>query len=364
MKRIHPKPVAVIICMALIIPMFGGCRARESEGRNGLEETLESTVVLTQQVTDETSVSSTAISTQDTTGQPEEALFEYSWNPHVFSQIDREAIGTEAELFLYDLIDGVIAGEVSVPCADKNFLWDLDLALGTYFPPFYYIVADSVYADGEVLLTYRLDVEQRDKLLSDFSQQIETLVGYAGLLEEDSQTVRAIKLYRMYSGLINYDYAALDSEIVTDVSSYRGLMELEGICQSFAPAYAYLCLQVGVEATTASGMNTESAHEWTILTLDDKYYYADPTFESGDGGYGLTYFGMTAVKRELAGEFIADEYNIGNSNDVWGKDIDVTDDAFAPLWEAVYVVEITQNDGILVLSCEKADGSFFDYEVM
>ena len=362
MRKAFIKMATVAICMALILSILSGCQSDDSGTDSRSRKASAWTSSSTQKETESTTGETTPVDTQETQAETE-VLFEYSWNPHVFSQIDREAIGEEAELFFYDLIDAVMAGEATVPCADQALLWDLDLAISMFFPPFYFIVSDSVYQDGEVLLTYRLNDEQREKLLSDFSQQIETLVNYAGLLEEDSQTIRAIKLYRMYSGLISYDYAALDNEIVTDVSCYRGLMELEGICQSFASAYAYLCLQVGVEATSASGMSPEVAHEWTILMLDNKYYYADPTFESGDGGYELKYFGMTAEKRELAGEFVADEYNIGNSNDVWGKDIDVTDKTFTPLWEAVYIVEVNQKNGMLTLTCEKADGSVFEYEV-
>ncbi|MDD4096936.1 MAG: hypothetical protein PHP22_11935 [Oscillospiraceae bacterium] len=365
MIRIFAKPTIMALCLVLIFSMLGGCRGPVSDAGMITREASGTTLAPTSEASFSaipvpgTTASDTLASSTETTA----ASFEYSWDPHVFSQIDRDAIGAEAEQFFYDLIDAVIAGKESVPCADQDLLWGLDLAMNTFFPPYDFIVSDSTYADGEVRLQYRLDSEQREVLLRDFAEQIETLVEYAELLEEDSPTVRAIKLYRMYSVLIRYDYGAEDNDVVTDVSCYRGLMELEGICQSFASAYAYLCLQSGVEATTVTGMNSEYAHEWTILTLDDNYYYADPTFESGDGGYGLKYFGMTAAQRELAGEFIADEYNIGHSNHLWGKDIDVTDEAFAPLWEAVYVFPSENEDGEWILMCEKADGSVFEYEI-
>lgn len=72
---------------------------------------------------------------------------------------------------------------------------------------------------------------------------------------------------------------------------------------------------------------------------------------------------MTAQQREFAGEFIADDYNIGHSNDLWGREIDVTDETFAPLWEAVYVYTSEHENGAWVLICEKADGSHFEYEI-
>lgn len=357
MTKFCAKLTVIALCLVLIFSMLGGCRGPASDAGIITREAFGTTLAPTPEPT------ATPVPTPAEVTETTAAPFEYSWDPHVFSQIDREAIGAEAELFFYDLIDAAMAGEESVPCTDQHLLWDLDLAMSTYFPPFDFIVSDSTYADGEVRLQYRLDEKQREDLLRDFAEQIETLVGYAELLEEDSPTVRAVKLYRMYSALIRYDYEAAESDVLTDVSCYRGLMELEGICQSFAPAYAYLCLQAGVEASTVSGINSEVAHEWTILTLDNKYYYADPTFESGDGGYGLKYFGMTAQQREFAGEFIADEYNIGHSNDLWGREIDVTDETFEPLWEAVYVFPSENENGEWILMCEKADGSVFEYEI-
>lgn len=357
------RSAIIALCLALILSVFTGCQSERSKADNGKRHNTDRTSSSTLEDKETTTGETTPVVTQESQTETDAPFFKYSWNPHVFSQIDRAALGEEAETFFYELIDTVMEGETSVPCESQELLWDIELAIDPYFPPFRYVVADYVYEDGKVILTYRVNDEQRETLLSDFSRQIETLIGFAGLLEDDSRTVRAVKLYRMYSGMISYDYAAADNEVLTDVSCYRGLMDLEGICQSFAYAYAYLCLQAGVEAASVSGMNTEFAHLWTILTLNDKYYYVDPTFESGDGGCGLKYFGMTAEQRELAGGFVADEYNIGNSNDVWGKDIDVTDETFAPLWEAVYIVDVSQKDGELIFTCEKADGSIFEYEI-
>lgn len=361
MTKLSSKPAALFLCLVLIFSIPCGCAGSITETGNETRKIAGTTSASTLEQSPEPTA--TPVPTPAEVPETTAAPFDYSWNPHVFSQIDREAIGAEAERFFYDLVDAVIAGEESVPCADEELLWDLGLALGTYFPPYNSLVSDLRYSDGKYMVTYRLDPKQREDLLRDFAEQIETLIGFAGLLEEDSPTVRAVKIYRMYSTLISYDYAATDNDVLTDVTCYRGLMDLTGICQSFAPAYAYLCLQAGVEATTVSGLNSESAHEWTILTLDDKYYYADPTFEAGDGGYGLKYFGMTSAQREYAGEYVADDYNIGHSNNFWGREIDVTDATFAPLWEAVFVFESEDEDGKWILMCEKADGSTFEYEI-
>ena len=163
--------------------------------------------------------------------------------------------------------------------------------------------------------------------------------------------------------MITYDYEAVASEEIVDVSCYRALMDLDGICQSFAAAYAYLCLQCGIDAVTVSGMNeaNDTAHEWVLLTLGGKYYYADPTFENGDGGTGLKYFGMTAMQRYNCGYFLPDICNIGGTNVIWGRDIDVTDERYRELWQAVNVLNMAYENGLMKIICEKTDGTEFEF---
>ncbi|MGI6004979.1 MAG: hypothetical protein ACOX88_06150 [Christensenellales bacterium] len=78
---------------------------------------------------------------------------------------------------------------------------------------------------------------------------------------------------------------------------------------------------------------------------------------------GLRYFGMTAQRRELEGGYIADRYNITNTNVLWGRDIDVTDERFAPLWEASFVASLQRRDGALHIQCEQEDGTPFEFIV-
>ncbi len=360
MKKACIRVLVCAVAVVLWVSGLSGCRITDDKDGNRSRETSETAAASTSAPTETTKT--TTVTIPETTPEATEAVFEYTWKPHVFSQIDRETIGSEAEQFFFDLVDAILAGEESVLCADKKFLWDLDLALGTYFPPYYHVVSDLTYADGAYRIKYRVGAEEREKMLLDFARRIETLIEWADLREDDSPTIRAVKIYRMYSERIVYDYHAINTDAITDVSTYRGLMELQGICQSFGSAYAYLCLQAGVEAATVSGLSTENAHEWTILTLDGKYYYADPTWESGNKGRGLRYFGMTATQREWNGGYIADEYNVGYSNDFWGREISVTDETFAPLWEAVEVTEFLEEDGVLRVVFERADGSVGEFE--
>ena len=59
--------------------------------------------------------------------------------------------------------------------------------------------------------------------------------------------------------------------------------------------------------------------------------YMDPTFENGEGGRGLKYFGMTTADRVNAGNYIEQTFNIGECNQIWGPDITATDERFSTL---------------------------------
>ena len=63
-----------------------------------------------------------------------------------------------------------------------------------------------------------------------------------------------------------------------------------GICQEIAPAYAYLLLQVGVDAGICGSLSKDgdSAHAWTMVKLNDTWYHADVTWQLSDP-YGLRY---------------------------------------------------------------------------
>ncbi|MDR0889136.1 MAG: hypothetical protein LBM28_00640 [Oscillospiraceae bacterium] len=271
--------------------------------------------------------------------------YEYTWQPYVYSSVFREVHGEETEQAFYAMVDAVLSGAETFPCPSADTLHTLLMISQTCFPPFPYLVDSFDWSDGQGYLYYAGDEQARQDILVYFQVSVWDIIVSAQLAEGDDEVTKAISLYSTYSARVTYDYAAAEDNItVPDVSSYRALTEDIGICQSFASAYAYLCLQCGVDAIPTGGMSDTQAHEWTLLKLDGEYYYADPTFENGDGGVGLCYFGMTAEKREQAGGFYADNYNIGNTNLLFGRDIDVTDTRFAPLWEAVYLQGIYREE--------------------
>lgn len=175
--------------------------------------------------------------------------------------------------------------------------------------------------------------EQHDELISSFVDNLSELIEN-NVMQNHNDLIKAVSIYRAFSSKVSYNYDALNNETIVDVSPYNAIMNYNGICQSFAGAYTYLLLQLGIDANTCTGTtyDNSTAHEWTILKLDEKYYYADPTFENADtGGYGLMYFGITTQEREYAGNYNPQFFNIGSTNEIWARDYDISDTRFAQL---------------------------------
>lgn len=76
-----------------------------------------------------------------------------------------------------------------------------------------------------------------------------------------------------------------------------------GYYYPFANVYNQLLTQVGIKATIATcDLEASLGHAWSLVTLDGKNYFCDPTYElSHDNGNGYIYFGMNYADRTQNG---------------------------------------------------------------
>ena len=138
-----------------------------------------------------------------------------------------------------------------------------------------------------------------------------------------------------------------------------------GICQEIAGAYAYLLLQVGVDATTCGGLKKDisSAHEWTVVKIDDKYYHCDVTYQCCTDKHTLQYFGMTDDQREIEGDWLIDKLNFGALNDTWHKDMPIEDTRFEKVWTCT-AYDLDRDENMLYCyGVNDGDGSGQSFEM-
>ena len=281
---------------------------------------------------------------------------DFTWKPYVMSGLYANLYGDKFTADFKSMVTAFLNYESTFSCSSKDEAEKMNIVASSCFPlldmDVFSVTCDESAKHG--VLTYVWSKEDHMAGIQNFKDSITQFITSC-VRKSDDKTTTAMALYMAYSSRITYDYAALGDESNIDLSSYRGLTEYAGICQTFGPAYAYLCLQMGIDAVTAGGLSTEkTAHEWTLVKLDGEYYYMDTTWQNGDGGTGLTYFGLTSKERENAGNFTIAYINIGDTNAIWGNDIAAESDRFDDLHSATYAAFSTDRTKV---DCIGADGS-------
>ncbi|MBR0136628.1 MAG: hypothetical protein IJM18_10525, partial [Clostridia bacterium] len=134
-----------------------------------------------------------------------------------------------------------------------------------------------------------------------------------------------------FSRTYEYDWDTYYQDLEAQVdytTTYRLFKTGKGICREIAPAYSYLLMQAGVEATTVMGSN----HEWSYVRIGGRNYHIDPTFVVSEMD-SLAYFMMTDDQRDATGcskdHFI---YVSNYSQDHPHPDYVADDDFFEPVW--------------------------------
>ncbi len=285
---------------------------------------------------------------------------DYIWTPNVLSDVYVELYGDAFEADYNSMIDAFLNYEGTFYCSSAENAEALNTVSSSCFPLLNMDVGYVQYDDTQKvgILAYAWSEEEHRAGIEAFKESTNGLIT-SSVMKSDNELTTALALYMMFSSIVSYDYAALESDSMVDVSSYRALTSHEGICQSFGPAYAYLCLQMGIDAVAAGGLSTDdTAHEWTLVSLDGSYFYMDTTFENGEGGCGLKYFGMTTSDRANAGNYIAELFNIGDANQIWGPDIDASDERFSSLRKVSYAV---LNRRLNQINCTNTDGTEWSF---
>lgn len=214
------------------------------------------------------------------------------------------------------LVDAYMQYETVVPfTADDQPQTALEL-LYWYCPVFFADTAldenciDWVYNEVHIRYTSKNRAEH-EKIIKAFENRCLALLG--NRTGETAQVAREV--YRRFTKTLKYDTVLLNKTMprwdeptyYTEKNpryreTYTALMNGSGVCSSFAKAYAFLLLQCRVETMTiycdhVSGLK-DKAHEWTMMKLDGKWYFADPTWERNGSD---TYFGVTTAEREQNG---------------------------------------------------------------
>ena len=272
----------------------------------------------------------------------------YVFRPKVCPVFMKELFGETMCETWYNLVDAVMAGEDTFACPDQHtYDWVMGQFPRLCFPilveliDFAYDRGNAV-ADGTAGFTYLVPPEEAAARIEGFAEQIEGILNET-LGDDYSDLEKALALYEYFAYTYVYDWETADrlyEEPVDYTTTYRLFKTGTGICSEIAPAYSYLLMQAGVEATIVMGGD----HEWSYVRINGNEYHIDPTFVISDP-CSLSYFMMTDEQREVTG-YGRDEYvyisNYWHDNPYYGYAAD--DDSFSELWSYALTEFVPEED--------------------
>lgn len=241
-------------------------------------------------------------------------LANFQLNHYALPQVYLDVIPQDVIQDYYRIVDAFLNFETSVPLENTHPQGHLliQTLLMEYCPLFF---TNNITEDGQVLMgrnraTGCFEWTYIDPSKENHEQRIEefrlTVAEHMYRIKDMiSLESKIIFLYRFYTPDLIYDWEMYRNENgllrnpLTD-GAYHAIMNHTGVCTSFAQGFNYLLMQLGVDAVMINGIGESEEyvpHAWTMFELDSEWYFADPTYDAGDGG--LWYFGLTVDQREM-----------------------------------------------------------------
>ena len=225
----------------------------------------------------------------------------YIYNAFMLSQETIELMGNDFAVFFVGFVDAFLNYQTEFPCPDKNFAEMLSTILFYEFPMYnacaeqFEFFKDYDPENGTVSIRYKYDKEEHNRIVAQFIDTGNLFLSGAKPNQSDEEKARNI--YHALCTRMTYDNSALEE--FERKESYYAYLNYSGVCITFANVYNQLLTQVGIETTLAHCDNVDTiGHSWSIITLDGKQYFCDPTYElSYDSGNGYRYFGMNYSDR-------------------------------------------------------------------
>ena len=225
----------------------------------------------------------------------------YIYNAFMLSEESLQLMGNDFAVFYYDFVDAFLSYRSEVPCPERSYAEMLGSVIYYDFPLF--VACAEPYEffkhyDAEtntIRIAYKYSADEHQKLLFQFLEAADEML--STVTPHMSDVEKAKNIYHALCTRMVYDYSALED--FDRKESYFAYLHNSGVCITFANVYNQLLTQVGIQTTLATcDYDATMGHAWSVVTLDGKDYFCDPTFElSHDNGSGYIYFGMNYADR-------------------------------------------------------------------
>ena len=226
---------------------------------------------------------------------------QYIYNAFMLSEESIQLMGNDFATFYVGFVDAFLNYRSEFECPEKRFAEMLSTVIYYDFP-LYSACAETVEyvkhydsKTGMISIVYKYDEQTHTDMIARFMEAANTLL--ADTSPDKTDVGNAKSIYHALCTRVTYDYRALTE--FERKESYYAYLHNSGVCTTFANAYNQLLNQVGIKTTLAHCTSAETiGHSWSVVTLNGKQYFCDPTYELNyDGGAGYRFFGMNYADR-------------------------------------------------------------------
>ncbi len=148
--------------------------------------------------------------------------------------------------------------------------------------------------------TYVVGRADRDRMAAELLAAVAEIK--SGVTATDPYEIE-LQLHDILADRITYKSTTLDT---LDYTAYGALVRGEAVCEGYARAMQLLLYEYGINSTLVTGFAGEP-HMWNLVSLSDKWYHLDLTWNDRDDAIRHTYFNLTdaAISRDhiLNGDF-------------------------------------------------------------
>ena len=121
---------------------------------------------------------------------------------------------------------------------------------------------------------------------------------------------KVVAIYDYICDNVTYDYTNLEDDTYDlKYTAYAALINKTSVCQGYANLLYRMLHEAGIDSRIVTGIGNGGGHAWNIVELNNRYYYADATWDAVRMPYEYFLKGTTDfVDHKSDDEFLAETF--------------------------------------------------------
>ncbi|MBO4423625.1 MAG: hypothetical protein J5879_09310 [Clostridia bacterium] len=228
---------------------------------------------------------------------------------NVVSRYAWSILSDENKRLYYDILEAALSYKSSVAVSGAEAAAYVYECVFFDCPELFYLEETATYENGSLVFGYAFDRGEAEQIAEGLEQAYEEFL--AGVTPDMTDYD---KLFYLYEYIINrtkyaeeegddYDNGVITEKVRRASCAAGPLIDRRSICIGYARATQYLALRLGIRTFTVRGFGNGGDHYYSLVLLDDGYYYVDTTWGDPVGedrsiDY-LTYYYFCITTEEL-----------------------------------------------------------------